>query len=381
MLYVCERLERGIHYGYYINDTAFEIIKRLDGTCTYDEIVQQLSNKYSENDKIVREKIQAFIETINRRYGLLIESVVTGRVSIKNVEYDYPVVASLEVTNNCNIKCRHCYGEYGDKNIVNMPLDLGYKLLEELEELGVKIIEFTGGDVTVYSDFARLLRKALSLKFSNIAVLTNGVAVSEELFQTILENKERIVVQIDLHSLNNEYYDWFTQTKGQLKKVKDNIKRFADAGVRIKVVTIVTPNNVDELVDIADWVYRHNVHMFGISAALDMGRCKKEEKEKLIFIHEDGVTRYVENLKIINTGYPGLIHEVEKPSERNNCGAITANFVISPNGMIKICAMDNLCYCNNSIGNVFEESVKDIFDRNSVFIQSFRELKAPNATA
>ena len=121
--------------------------------------------------------------------------------------------------------------------------------------------------------------------------------------------------------------------------------------------------------------------MFGISAALDMGRCKKEEKEKLIFIHEDGVTRYVENLKIINTGYPGLIHEVEKPSERNNCGAITANFVISPNGMIKICAMDNLCYCNNSIGNVFEESVKDIFDRNSVFIQSFRELKAPNATA
>lgn len=113
------KLERGIHYGYYINDTAFEIIKRLDGTCTYDEIVQQLSNKYSENDKIVREKIQAFIETINRRYGLLIESVVTGQesksVSIKNVEYDYPVVASLEVTNNCNIKCRHCYGEYGDK--------------------------------------------------------------------------------------------------------------------------------------------------------------------------------------------------------------------------------------------------------------------------
>lgn len=383
LLYVVERLNKGIHYGYYINDVAYEIVKRMNGRYTYEELIEELRVKYSEDIEEVKKKVNNFIISLSSKYAIEVENKFIENekefIIIKNVEYEYPVVASLEVTNNCNIKCRHCYGEYGEKDIQNMPLDLGCKLLEELEELGVKIIEFTGGDVTVYREFASLLKKALSLNFSNIAILTNGVSISDEVTKIILENKERIVVQIDLHSLEEEYYNWFTQTTGHLEKVKYNITYLAEKGVRIKVVTIATPLNANELINIADWVVNNNIRLFGISAVLNMGRCINEDKEKILFLKEQDMICYVESLDKINEKYPNLIDVVERPAERNNCGAITANFVISPNGKIKICAMDNLSYCDSSIGNVFEKSVKQIFDDNSEFIQEFRELKAPNA--
>lgn len=80
---------------------------------------------------------------------------------------------SIELTTKCNIKCLHCYGDYQIKGI-EMLLTNIKKLLYDLESMGVKNIEFTGGNISVYPFLYEALKIAYSLKFSAVVLLTNG---------------------------------------------------------------------------------------------------------------------------------------------------------------------------------------------------------------
>lgn len=48
------------------------------------------------------------------------------------------------------------------------------------------------------------MRHALELGFEQVSLLTNGVRISDKLIQILEKNKDRVYVQIDLHSLNEE---------------------------------------------------------------------------------------------------------------------------------------------------------------------------------
>ena len=45
--------------------------------------------------------------------------------------------------------------------------------------------------------------------------------------------------------------------------------------------------------------------------------------------------------------------------------AAASHVVIDSKGHIKICTMDNLSYCNGSIGNVIQDDIKSIFEKNA----------------
>lgn len=60
-----------------------------------------------------------------------------------------------------------------------------------------------------------------------------------------------------------------------------------------------------------------------------------------------------------------------------NCGCITSHVVINSKGYIKICTMDDMSYCNGCIGNVLEENIEHIFERNAELLNVIYTTKAP----
>lgn len=89
-------------------------------------------------------------------------------VVIKNNKNIYPTVASLELMYKCNLRCRHCYGEYDNVNKIEMDINNLKKLLIELKELGIMIVEFTGEDVSIYPHFKESLLYAIDFDFDFI---------------------------------------------------------------------------------------------------------------------------------------------------------------------------------------------------------------------
>lgn len=49
--------------------------------------------------------------------------------------------ASIELTQNCNFKCKHCYCT--DKSSLNMPLDLYKTIIDKLHDIGCLFLNFT----------------------------------------------------------------------------------------------------------------------------------------------------------------------------------------------------------------------------------------------
>lgn len=363
---------------YQINDTASQILQLINGERTYDEIIQFLSNKYSESTEIIGNKVYKFLGNLKKLYNIYPleqEESQMKNLNIKSRSALYPMVATIETTDRCNLKCRHCYGNYEKVNTNIMPLDKIKKLLWDLKNIGVRIIEFTGGEATTHPHIVEIVQHALSLEFESITILSNGVNISEQLLKVLVDNKEKICIQIDLHSLNEEYMTWFTGVPRIMPFVKKNIEVIAKAGIRMRVITIVTKRNMNEIEDIAEYVHSTGTRQYAVSLVIPMGRATDE---KDLILEESDLITLDSVMRKINNKYKEFLSIIKDGAQKaTNCGCLTSNVVISSSGYIKICAMNSLKEIDCSIGNVFDENIKNIFERQSKFIGAFFDAKAP----
>ena len=127
-----------IHFKKYytINEIAFEIIKLINGLNKYEDVLNILSNKYHENIESIHIKVQKFIDLMHCKYGIDIDykNIPTEKNVAVESKLIYPLVASVELTNKCNIKCMHCYGEFNNLLNEEMPLEKAKFLLEDLSD-------------------------------------------------------------------------------------------------------------------------------------------------------------------------------------------------------------------------------------------------------
>ena len=163
-----------------------------------------------------------------------------------------------------------------------MPVNKVKSLLRDLDNIGVFVIELTGGDCLVNPQFKEILKFALSLGFLRINILTNGIALTDEIKRIITENSKRVFLQIDLHSMNDEYLFWFTGVKNTLDIIKGNIMELAKNKVSMRIATIVTKRNLNELEKIADWVHALGIEMYAPSPAVKLGRANYSDPDILL---------------------------------------------------------------------------------------------------
>ena len=82
-------------------------------------------------------------------------------MKLKNTYY----CARFYITYRCNSKCTYC-NVWRDKNFLNkteLSLEKAKQLIKECSEVGVKYIDFTGGEPTLYPFLAEVIEYAKSL--------------------------------------------------------------------------------------------------------------------------------------------------------------------------------------------------------------------------
>lgn len=374
---------KGINSGfgsgkYSINQIGAEILCLIDGSRTYRELVDYLATKYQEDGASIEKKLLPFLNKLQEVHKIeILEGEKDNRpVIISYNDNNYPRVATIELTNACNLKCIHCYGGFGDKSEF-MSIDDVYKVLDELNDMGVMVIELTGGEISMHPNFNEIITYALSLDFNRISLLTNGVKLEQSTLELIIENKDRIFIQIDFQSFDDKYLEWFTKRKNTLNSITHNIKVLANHQVPMRIATMVTNRNMMELEKIADWVHGLGIKLWGLGLVIPLGRAG-EHNPDLVYANEDNP----ELAKFINTidkKYPGFISVIDDPRiDKANCGAISSHIVIGCDGRTKICAMDTGDYFDSGIGNAIEVSMKTLYKVQKEFIHSFSLMKAPN---
>ncbi|NPV28125.1 MAG: radical SAM protein [Firmicutes bacterium] len=71
-----------------------------------------------------------------------------------------PLVVTVELTNQCNLRCRHCYASAGEKLYNELSLAEVKELLGELSRLGTMEVEFSGGEPLLRPDLFEIIAYA-----------------------------------------------------------------------------------------------------------------------------------------------------------------------------------------------------------------------------
>ena len=161
-----------------------------------------------------------------------------------------PYSAMLEIADRCNEACVHCYQVQGQKG--ELPTEDWERVLDELAEMGVMLLTFSGGEPTLRKDFLHLVSYARRLRFA-VKIYSNGLninqAMAEELGRLAVQE-----VQISLYSHEAAIHDGVTRVPGSFDQVVAATGYLRQAGVKVVLKTPVMSCNASGMAAYIDFV-------------------------------------------------------------------------------------------------------------------------------
>ncbi|MCL6611750.1 MAG: radical SAM protein [Peptococcaceae bacterium] len=186
-----------------------------------------------------------------------------------------PLTVTLELTNQCNLRCRHCYAGCGEKLRNELTLPETGCLLDELSRLGTVELELSGGEPLLRPDLFEIIGRAKDLNFS-ITLITNGTLLDREKAKR-LGGFDLKHVQISLDGLKENHES--LRGWGTYAETIKAIEILSREGVKVAVRTTVNKRNVKEIEEVADLAVRMGACKLGMVRFFPAGRgmaCKDE---------------------------------------------------------------------------------------------------------
>ncbi len=177
------------------------------------------------------------------------------RVHTKAATEAQVVKAQVELTYGCNLHCVHCYTDcYNQRELIQKERTTEeiLRTLDELHELGVLWVCFTGGEIFMRKDFRQIYDHAKSKGFL-ITLFTNGTMFDEAIVDHLKENPP-FSIEISCHGATEETFDGITQVPGSFQRFLKGIELLRCRGLPFKIKTKAMTLNKHELDKIKGFV-------------------------------------------------------------------------------------------------------------------------------
>lgn len=282
---------------------------------------------------------------------------------------------TYDVTNACNLRCKHCYSNAGTSHEDDLSLDEIKKLFTELYDLGTLELLMSGrGEPFMRSDFVKILNLANSMDFS-LGILTNGTLLDKNKVRALSDFSIK-KIQIPVEGMREAHE--FTRGIGTFDSAINAINMLIEEGLKVQVRTTVTRKSLYDLENLANLFKNLNVDQFLITEFIPVGHGFRNKNELLLtkderILYQTIFNRIKEKYKnsILVRGGPygyfspdanGII-ESGKSSRSSLCGALRGDWCeILPNGDVTPC--DSIQFY---AGNIRFQRIEDIWNNSRVF--------------
>lgn len=157
-----------------------------------------------------------------------------------------PLFVVLVTNNTCDFNCDYCYGDYGNRK--GMPDYTTRKLLEiidELKEMGTRILTLHGGESLLRKDFGEILNYAKSKGFY-VSLNSNGTLVPKKIKE--LKCLDNLCISLDGNEESNDKH----RGKGSFKKAVAALEAAKNEKIPIVVSATLTRDNMNDMEFLAD---------------------------------------------------------------------------------------------------------------------------------
>ncbi len=176
-----------------------------------------------------------------------------------------PVMAWLEITRQCNLRCAHCFVEGGVKRNGELETSRILRLLDEWAALGVFSVIVTGGEPTVHPDFVEIVNYAHRLGFV-VGIATNGIPMTAKLMAKL--PKDDVVVSVSIDEIHGQ---GAATGESDFAFATRRLLEIGAAGFNTSIMTTTHRGNVRQQHDVIAWAREHGVALRSVPF-VPMGR-------------------------------------------------------------------------------------------------------------
>ncbi len=190
--------------------------------------------------------------------GSIIESSL--RYAYKN---SIPIISTIEVTQDCNFSCTHCYNfdrtkinKVPNRSDAMSPARI-LSLIDELNQAGTLFLNLSGGEALATPHIFEYIKKASSLNME-VRLKTNASLLDQSIIEKLIQAGLK-GMDISLYGASEEAYQKLTGTQGSFAKVLGNISSLKKTKLDTHISIIL---NRDNFIELESMIEICNEHQF-----------------------------------------------------------------------------------------------------------------------
>ena len=280
----------------------------------------------------------------------------------KKNHFSFADIAYIEITHECNLRCKHCLNNSGNKIPNQLNDDEIFNLIIEFSKAGMQEIRFTGGEPLVHNKIYEFISLAHKLGMYT-SIGTNGTLITiEEAKKLKLAGLNKAIVSIDGTEVAHDNI----RGKGSYKKTILGINNLEDNGIQVRINSVIMKSNMNDVIDLAKELNKKHIHLM-IRRFIESGRGSLLENNTLTQEDYNFVKNSLKNELKDKYIIGHYLNENEQINYRINlpfnfikgCKAGQRSLIILPNGDISLCGF-LAAQGFNPIGNI--RNVKNWID-------------------
>jgi len=288
-----------------------------------------------------------------------------------------PIMAQIKLTNSCNQNCIFCLAgiDQTDKMMVaDLSKEDWFKILSKLKMLGIKVLNFTGGETTLYGGLPEILSRSKKMEF-NVVLSINGLK-DISIFKGLIDK-----ASFSVHGIGDIHND-IVGFDGAFDLVLTNIQKSIAVGIKSSLNMVLLKDNYDFLEDVYYFFSKFNLESYSFTVAVNSSTGFDFNSRSLIItkrFFSDYLKRLGQlpankittkhGLDVILYNCPEKYTKIAVPLP--NCAAGKYKLVIEADGSVYPCNFFRTpeYYC----GNILHGDVFEIWQNGQGF-QPFRRL-------
>ncbi len=166
-------------------------------------------------------------------------------------------ILAISLTNRCNLKCIYCGRNENEDNDKCRKLELSneewLRIFKDGKKLGLRSVNMTGGEIFIRNETIDLIEQTVALGI-DVTLETNGTIINNAQIDRIAKIKDHVSMSISLDGIHESTND-LTRGKGAFKLAWETINKIKDKGIKLRIITVLSKNNYDEIPELAKTIH------------------------------------------------------------------------------------------------------------------------------
>ena len=265
----------------------------------------------------------------------------------------------MNFNNACNLTCKYCFtnSPIGDHAKTTLDLDMVGGVADQADELGIFEFDLQGGELLLRPELLFQALEAIQPERFYFYLTTNGYFLDKDMAKRLADAKvSRVSVSID--SFDEKTHDEIRGRKDSWRRAMEGLKNVQEVGIDPYLnITVGHYNANSEDIEMLCQYSEDNNYNTLLNVAVPSGMWLKIDKMKEVIVDEKDKARLIK----LRKKHKNIIRNLWNPFDRNYEGVLGCNTVnrlyITPLGDVLVCP-----YVHIKIGNVYEQSLKEIRD-------------------